>query len=112
MSPITPALCGHVAKLPDVSLKVYVSYSKLPNKNAAETILPFLNTAIDNPLLKHLKKSFPNEVVSANTLEQIDQIAYKKLQSLIRLDIEENFNIEILPTQYDDIMWYRLNRNG
>jgi hypothetical protein len=62
--------------------------------------------------LKHLKKTFPNEAVSAKTVEQIDEIAYKKLQSLIRLDIEENFNNEILPTQYDDIMWYRLNRNG
>ncbi|MCK4252591.1 hypothetical protein KAX97_14175, partial [candidate division WOR-3 bacterium] len=78
----------------------------------AKTILPFLNTAIDNPILKHLKKSFPSEYVLTKTVEQIDESTYKKLQKLIRSDIKENFNNDILPTQYDDIMWHRLNRES
>ncbi len=104
------ALYGHAAKLLDVSLKVYVYYSSLPDKSTAETLLPFLNTAIDNPILKHLKKSFPNEHILAKTVEQIDENTYKKLQKLIKSDIKENFNNDVLPTQYDDIMWNRLNR--
>lgn len=104
------ALYGHAAKLLDVSLKVYVYYSSLPNKHTAETILPFLNSAIDNPILNHLKKSFPNEFVLPKTVEQIDKNTYKNLQKLIRSDIKKNFNNHILPTQYDDIMWHRLNR--
>ena len=84
----------------------------LPNSYTAERILPFLNTGIDTPILNHLKKSFPGELVRARTVEQIDEITYEKLQKLIRLDIEMNFNNEILPTQYDDIMWYRLNREN
>ncbi len=104
------ALYGHAAKLLDVSLKVYVSYSSLPNMYTAEKILPFLNTAIDNPLLDHLKNSFPNENVTAKTVEQIDEREYEILQKLIRSDIKTNFNNDILPTQYDDIMWNRLNR--
>jgi len=101
---------GHAAKLLDVSLKVYVYYSNLPNKNEAEKLLPLINTAIDNPILTHLKNSFPSEVISAKTVEQIDESTYEQLQGLIRKDIQKNFNNEILPTQYDDIMWNRLNR--
>jgi hypothetical protein len=106
------ALYGHAAKLLDVTLKVYVYYSSLPNKNATVTLLPFLNSAIDNPILKHLKASFPNEYIPSKTVEQIDENSYKKLQQLIKSDIKTNFNNEIFPTQYDDIMWYRLNREN
>lgn len=104
------SLYGHAAKLLDVSLKVYVYYSGLPEKNTSELLLPFLNTAIDNPILKHLKTSFPNENISSKTVEQIDKNTYKKLQKLIKADIKTSFNNDIVPTQYDDIMWYRLNR--
>jgi len=104
------ALYGHAAKLLDVSLKVVVYYSSLPDKSTAEKLLPFLKTAIDNPILKHLKKSFPYEHISAKTVEQIDENTYKKLQELIQSDIKLNFNNDVFPTQYDDIMWNRLNR--
>lgn len=104
------SLYGHAAKLLDVTLKVYIYYSGLPDKNTTEVLLPFLNTAIDNPILKHLKTSFPNESISSKTVEQIDKNTYKKLQQLIKTDIKTNFNNDIVPTQYDDIMWYRLNR--
>jgi len=80
---------GHAAKLLDVSLKVYVYYSSLPNIITTETILPFLNTAIDNPILRHLKESFPNELISAKTVEQIDASTYKKLQNLIKSEIKK-----------------------
>ncbi len=101
------ALYGHAAKLLDVSLKVYVYYSNLPNVITASTLMPFLNSAIDNPILNHLKKSFPGEHILAKTVEQIDENTYKKLQELVRLDIEKQFDNGILPTQYDDIMWHR-----
>ena len=94
----------------DVTLKVYVYYSALPNKRVSELLLPFINTAIDNPILKHLKTSFPTEIIHSKTVEQIDKNTYNKLQHLVRYDIKINFNNEIFPTQYDDIMWYRLNR--
>ncbi len=101
---------GHAAKLLDVILKVYVYYSSLPNKIVAEKIIPFLNTAIDNPILNHLRVSYPNEYILPKTVEQIDEKTYRKLQKLIKADIKNNFNNEIFPTQYDDIMWNRLNR--
>ena len=106
------ALYGHAAKLIDVSLKVFVYYSSLPDTGTAKTILPYLKTAIDNPILNHLKQSFPNESIISKTIEQIDQNTYAKLQELIQLDIKTNFNKDIIPTQYDDIMWNRLNRDN
>ena len=104
------ALYGQAAKLLDVTLKVYVYYSGLPDKHTSEILVPFLNTAIDNPILRHLKEAFPNEIINSKTVEQIDYHTYKKLQKLIKSDIKENFGDDIYPTQYDDIMWYRLNR--
>ena len=104
------ALYGQAAKLLDVTLKVYVYYSGLPDKHTSDVLVPFLNTAIDNPILTHLKEAFPNEIIHAKTVEQIDHQTYKKLQRFIKLEIKKNFDNDIVPTQYDDIMWYRLNR--
>jgi len=58
----------------------------------------------------YLKATFPSESISATTIEKIDRNTYVRLQELIRLDIRRRFNNEILPAQYDDIMWYELNR--
>lgn len=106
------AFYGHASKLLDVSLKVYVYYAGLPNQSTSNRILQYLNTGIDYPLLQYLKKIFPNENIFANTVEQIDRSIYKKLQELIRLDIKNKFNHQILPIQYDDIMWFLLNREN
>ena len=57
-----------------------------------------------------MKDTFPDEDITATTVEQIDRNTYIKLQEILRLDISRRFNNEILPTQYDDIMWYELNR--
>ena len=104
------SLYGHAAKLLDVTLKVYVYYSGLPDKNTSDALIPFLNAAIDNRILRHLKGSFPDEIIFSRTVEQIDKHTYKKLQQLIKADIETTFDNDIFQTQYDDIMWYRLNR--
>jgi hypothetical protein len=104
------AYYGHAAKVLDVSLKVIVYYSDILSKTDAERILPLLNSAIDTPLLYYLKETFPSETISATTIAKIDRKTYVRLQELIRLDIRRRFNNEILPIQYDDIMWYELNR--
>lgn len=103
---------GHAAKLIDVVLKVFVYYSSLPDKDTAFIILPFINTAVDNPILNHLKKTFPSKNIKVKTVGQIDQNTYDILQNLIKLDIKNNFNNDIVPTQYDDIMWRRLNKEA
>lgn len=85
------AYYGHAAKVLDVSLKVIVYYSGLPTIHDAERILPLLNCAIDTPLLKHLKTTFPSEGVMQTTVETIDRTTYVKLQELIKIDIGRRF---------------------
>ncbi len=101
---------GHAAKLLDVVLKVYVYYSGLPDYDSAEVLMQYMNCAIDNPILYHLKGFFPIEAITGKTVEQIDPNLYVKLQNLIQEEIRLEFSNGIIPTQYDDIMWRQLNR--
>lgn len=128
---------GHAAKLLDVVLKVYVYYCSLPNPEKARLLLPFLNSGIDNPIFKNLYKKYlkdgaynskdiypylptgyrnvvENTSIPLSTFTSLTYIAnkdiYDFLQKLIRLDILRSFKDQILPVQYDDIMWRRLNR--
>jgi len=127
---------GHAAKLLDIVLKVYVYYCNLPNPERARFILPYLNSGIDNPIFRNLYNKFLKDggyksddiypyfpafykALLENNLSLRDILSltsilnkgvYDFLQMLIRLDIARSFNDQILPVQYDDIMWRRLNR--
>ncbi|MBF8703965.1 hypothetical protein [Pseudomonas putida] len=107
-----PASYGHAAKIFDIAVKVYVHYSNLPNSNAAATLLPFLRGAIDNPIMEFLKTKYPLAGIKAKTIEALGMAEYETLQRLIAKHIQEEFQGKILPVQYDDVMWHRLNRSG
>ena len=107
---------GHAAKVLDLALKVYVYYCKMPSPVKAESLIPRLNGAIDTPILRHLfktlediyRKSFPPHYLW--TIKMIDKKDYDLLQKVMRQDIRDSFDDNILPIQYDDIMGRRLNR--
>jgi hypothetical protein len=101
---------GHAAKVLDIAIKVYVYYGSLPDATTSERITPFLKAAIDNPILKELKKKNPNKKISATNIESIDCSQYEELQKLINQDIQTVFQGSIYPVQYDDIVWNKLNR--
>jgi hypothetical protein len=101
---------GQAGKLLNVALKVYVYYCRLPSPQAAQKLLPFLHGAVDTLMMEHLKKSFPQVHVPATTIEAVDKVQYFTLQAMIKRDIESEFGASILPVQWDDIMWCRLNR--
>ena len=111
-----PPSYGHAAKVLDLALKVYVYYCKMPSPAKAESLMPRLNGAIDTPILRHLfkklediyRKSFPPHYLW--TIKMIDRENYDLLQKVIRQDIRDSFNDNILPVQYDDIMGRRLDR--
>jgi hypothetical protein len=105
-----PASYGHAAKVFDIEMKVYVYYSQLPTKSAADLLAPWLHAGVDTPMMKYLDDRFPSDGVSFQTIERVDKKAYEKLQILVQRDISESFNGEILPVQFDDLMWNRLNR--
>jgi len=111
-----PSSYGHAAKVLDLALKVYVYYCKMPSTAKAELLMPRLNGAIDTPILRHLfkrlegiySKPFPPHYLW--TIKMIDKEDYDLLQKVIRQDIKDSFDDNILPVQYDDIMGRRLHR--
>jgi hypothetical protein len=110
-----PASYGHATKVLDLALKVYVYYCNMPSPAKAESLMPRLNGAIDTPILRHLfkklediyGKSYPPRYLW--TIEIIRKEDYDLLQKIIRQDIRDSFDDNILPVQYDDIMGRRLN---
>jgi hypothetical protein len=101
---------GQAAKVLDIAIKVYAYYCALPTPEVAQRIVPFLNGAVDTPILRHLKKTSCASVrIRAMTIKEIDQSAYHNLQSLV---LAESRNHHMHPVQYDDILWRQLNREG
>ncbi len=105
-----PASFGHAAKVIDIAIKVYVHYSNLPNIDTSLSITPFLKGAIDTPILSYLKNKYAREDILATNIELIDRKQYEALQGLIDKDIKEQYCNSILPVEYDDILWTKLNR--
>jgi hypothetical protein len=102
---------GQAAKILDIVLKVCIYYCNLPSVEDSSRILPWLNGAIDTPIMEDLKKRYSPAILSqTNTIESIDRQTYEELQKLIRDDIRKAFNNEIFAVQYDDIKWRELNR--
>ncbi len=111
----TSASYGHGAKVLDVVLKVFVYYCNLPNSVKADKILPMLKCAIDTPILKYIIQKYDEEKnykVYSLTIGHIDESLYQYLQSKVVSDIESGVivNNTILPVQYDDLIWRKLNR--
>ncbi len=107
-----PASYGQGAKVLNVVLKVFVHYCNLPSPEAAEKIKKWLNAAVDTKMMKHLK-DMPNteaSSIAATSIEQVSENTYTILQKLVWSDINKTFAGLILPVEWDDIMWRRLNR--
>jgi hypothetical protein len=62
-------------------------------------------------MMKYLNDKFPSDAASPQTIEQVDKKAYEKIQILVMRDISESFRGEIVPVQFDDVMWNKLNRD-
>ncbi len=99
---------GQGAKVLDIAIKVYVYYCAQPTAEIAERIVPLLHGAVDTPIMKCLKKSeYATTTIRAANIKQVDKTSYQALQSLV---LAESRARKIQPVQYDDIMWWQLNR--
>jgi len=102
---------GQAAKIIDIVLKVCIYYCNLPSVEYSSKVIPWINGAIDTPIMKDLRERFESQMtVQINTIESIDKAKYEELQKIIREDIKTSFNDKIFPVQYDDIKWRELNR--
>jgi len=106
-----PASFGQVAKTLDVVLKVAVYYCHLPDCEKSQKISGWLNAAVDTKMMGMLKACYPSAIVSwPNTIEQVDGTTYKSIQAIVRKFILERHVGNIIPVQFDDIYWRKLNR--
>lgn len=101
---------GQAAKVLDVALKVYIYYCSQPSSDLSARIVPFLHGAMDTAMMKYLAHKYPETPVRTTTIEQVDEQTYCLLQGLLARDINERFHNDILPVQWDDILWQELNR--
>jgi hypothetical protein len=101
---------GQAAKVLDISAKVYVYYCAQPSPETARRLVPMLHGAVDVPIMQHLSSRFPRAGIRSKTIEQVGWDEYQCLQALLAEEITQDFESQIHPVQYDDIMWRRLNR--
>lgn len=108
VQPSQPSSYGQAAKVLDIAIKVYVYYCAQPTVQTAQRILPFLNGAVDTPIMKYLRKSkCTTATIRATTIKEVDETEYQALQALV---LAESCARKMHPVQYDDLMWRQLNR--
>ena len=106
-----PASYGQIAKTLDVVLKVVIHYCYWPNKAKSDELSKWLNAAVDNKMMRMLKKEYPDFLITwPNNVEGVKKSDYKKLQQAVKLFIQERHGGMILPVNFDDIYWNILNR--
>jgi hypothetical protein len=108
LQPSEPSSYGQGAKVLDIAVKVYVYCCAQPTAEIAQRILPFLNGAVDVPIMNSLKKSkYATVKIQATTIKEVDESAYEALQVVV---FAESRVLGLHPVQFDDAMWRKLNR--
>jgi len=107
-----PASYGQAAKVLDIVLKVYIFYCSMPSPDMASRTSQFLHGAVDTRTIKYLKHKYPGITIIASSIAQVDEQTYRTLQSMVSQDIRDRFHGDLLPVQYDDIIWQELNRDN
>ena len=104
------AAYGQVAKTLNVVLKVVVYYSELPNRRVAKRLLPWLHPAIDNRMMKYLRRRYTDKFpVGIKAIADVDKRSYLTLRSLATRDAVENLDGKLHPAQWEDIVWAEVN---
>ncbi len=108
-----PVSYGQIAKTLDVVMKVSIYYSYLPDCVTAKRLIPLLNAAIDNRMMRMLKKDYKSKmIIWPKTVEDVDEEKYNKLQDIVCQFIKDKHINRIIPVQFDDIYWKQLNRES
>jgi hypothetical protein len=100
---------GQAAKVLNIVAKVHFYYCQ-PQFETPPSLVPRLHAALDNGMIKRLARRFRKPELKSKGLNEIDRADYEQLQDLVAEEIRRDFNSEIHPVQYDDIIFRRLNR--
>jgi hypothetical protein len=101
---------GQIAKTLDVVIKVVVHYCQWPYPDGSHKISHWIHAAVDNKMMLMLKKEFSGRMLKwPNSVENVDDAAYGKLQQLV-IEFCDSHPMKIMPVEFDDIYWQQLNR--
>lgn len=101
---------GQIAKTLDVVLKVAVYYCHLPYCERSNEISCWLNAAVDTRMMNMLKNSYRDVIKPWPTrVHEVNKERYQTIQELVRRYIKGK-HPGILPVQFDDIYWWKLNK--
>jgi hypothetical protein len=75
-------------------------------------LIPLLHAAVEPLMMKYLKEKYRQEDIKAETIAEVSKAEYVTLQKMVNMHFEDEFKNQIFPVHWDDIMWYRLNRQG
>lgn len=101
---------GQVAKTLDVTLKVMVYYCHLPNYETSKRLVKWLHAAVDTQMMGMLADEYPEEIQPRPTkIEEVDKAKYLAIQEIVSRFISEKHEGKLLPVEFDDIYWYKLN---
>jgi hypothetical protein len=100
---------GQAAKTLDVTLKVLVYYCGWPEPTKSTKFQKWIHAAIDNDMMRHLKKTYQNAFKRwPKSVQSVDKRTYRKLQDLVKRFIKEEDTEIKLPVHFDDKYWYLL----
>jgi len=100
---------GQAAKTLDVTLSVLIYYCNWPNQTKAKKLIKWIHAAIDNDMMRYLKRNYPEAIKSWPTaIQSVDNRIYQKLQNLVILFISEKDPEIKFPVQFDDKYWFLL----
>ena len=101
---------GQVAKTLNVVLKVVVYYCGLPNRDQAARLLPWLHPAIDNAMMKYLRRQYRRDFPKGiKSISGVDKRTYSVLRQLAARDSKEHLGGGLYPVQWEDIAWVDAN---
>lgn len=105
-----PASYGQIAKTLDVTLKAAIYYSHLPDYREHERLLKWLHAGVDTRMMAMLRRKYPDYIKPwPTTIEDVDKTKYFAIQEIVSRFINEVHSGKLLPVEFDDMYWYKLN---
>jgi hypothetical protein len=98
---------GQAAKVIDIAMKYFVNYHHFTDTLMISKLKPRLHCGIDNLVLHHLRKRYPDACKNVSSLKDIDKATYARLQAYLN---EEAAAKGLMPIDYDEQLWKRLKK--
>ena len=104
---------GQIAKTLDVLLKVAIYYCHLPDCQRSKELCGLVNAAVDNAMMKDLRKQFSIKSSSwPDSLKDVGKADYLRIQKSVKESIRLSHNDSISCPEWDDIHWQMANNKS